>query len=121
MMTRQAAPILSLIVSTAFASGVQAQTTNHNEGGLWGVGHTTCTAALAFDQARDAAALDTLVNWTQGYLSAKIEEQIASGAELFRLASPSIVEANLISFCSDNRGKLVSDAAAAFSRKLVVK
>lgn len=120
-MTSQTALILSVFIATTFATGVQAQTADRNEVSLWGVGHTTCTAALAFDETRDAVALDALVNWTQGYVSAKIEEQIAAGAERFRLVSPSIVEANMISFCSDNRGKLVSDAAEAFSRKLVLK
>ena len=112
---------LSFLVAAMFATGVHAQTTNPNEISLWGVGHTKCTAVLGFVEARDSLAMDTLVTWTQGYLSAKIEDQIASGAEYFRLLSPSIVEDNMISFCSVNRGKLVSDAAQEFSHRLVME
>ena len=110
---------LSVIVVTVFATGVHAQTTNADDVSLWGVGHTKCTAVLASDEAGDVAALDGLATWTQGYLSAKIEELIKSGAARFRLLSPSIVKANMISYCSENQGKLVSDAAEALSHRLV--
>ena len=105
-------------VATLFASATHAQITDRHEITFWGIGHTKCTAVLDFVEAKDSLALDALVTWSQGYLTAKVEEQIASGANLFRLLSPEILEDQMIGYCSSNRDKLVSDAAHEFSLRL---
>ena len=105
-------------IATTFAAAAHAQLADRHEITFWGIGHTKCTAVLDFVDAKDSVALDALVTWSQGYLSAKVEEQVASGATLFRLLSPEIIEDQMIGYCSSNRGKRVSDAAHEFGLKL---